>query len=130
MDEANRMLRSLQETDPKEKTMITKNSEDKMFQLQKQLDEMKDHSEVFSSLKGAVLALAGSLTVVQLIHFGQRLPEGSPWLINKSHEPQQVIIGGPGAGPIVSMGLLTNCKITWDGEALQVCILQWAFWTW
>ena len=41
IDEANRMLRSLQEIDPKEKVMVTKNVEDKMSQLQRHFDEMK-----------------------------------------------------------------------------------------
>ena len=44
IDEANRMLQSLQQSDPKEKTIAPKLQDDKMAQLQRQLDELKKAS--------------------------------------------------------------------------------------
>ena len=41
IDEANRMLKSLQQADPKEKSVAPKVAEAKMAQLQKQLDDLK-----------------------------------------------------------------------------------------
>ena len=137
IDEANRMLRSLQETDPKEKTMVTKNSEDKMSQLQKQLDEMKKItlrpfrlSRVgCSSLSGlldsgATHPLRPAKKNEKLDHYPKvQVTLAGDQQVTMSLAPTGVIIGGPGAEPIVPMGLLTkvlNCKITWDGEALQV----------
>ena len=38
---ANRMLQSLQQSEPKEKTITPKVQDDKMAQLQRQLDELK-----------------------------------------------------------------------------------------
>ena len=137
IDEANRMLRSLQETDPKEKVMVTKNAEDKMSQLQRQLDEIKKItlrpfrlSRVgCSSLSG--LLDSGATHPLRPVRKNEKLdhyPKVQVTLagdqqVTMSLAPTGVIIGGPGAEPIVPMGLLTkvlNCKISWDGEALQV----------
>ena len=137
IDEANRMLRSLQETDPKEKAMVTKNNEDKMSQLQRQLDEMKRItlrpfrlSRVgCSSLSG--LLDSGATHPLRPVRKNERLDHypkvqvilAGDQQVTMSLAPTGVIIGGPGAEPIVPMGLLTrvlNCKINWDGEALQV----------
>ena len=51
IDEANRMLRSLQETDPKEKVMVTKNAEDKMSTSKTIGRDQEDHFEALSSLE-------------------------------------------------------------------------------
>ena len=44
IDEANKMLKSLHQSDPKERTISPKVNEDKMMQLQRQLDELKKAS--------------------------------------------------------------------------------------
>ena len=44
IDEANKMLKSLQQSDPKERTISPKVNDDEMMQLQRQLDELKKAS--------------------------------------------------------------------------------------
>ena len=132
IDEANRTLKSLQETDPREKTLGTKVSEAKMFQLRRQLDEMKK-----ISLRPFRLSKIGHYHVNGLLDSGARHPlrprrkgekvDHYPKVqvtlagdqqVTMSLPPTGVIIGDESGEPIMPMDILAtslNCTITWNG---------------
>ena len=61
LDEANRMLKNLNQADPKEKAVATRLNEERMKQLQKQLDEIKISMRSFRLSKLSQSAASGLL---------------------------------------------------------------------
>ena len=136
IDEANRMLRSLQ-TDPKEKAVSTRVNEEKMAQLQKQLDDLKKAalrpfrlSKISCSASHGLLD-SGATHPLRPKRQGERvhhLPRVDVTLagdqqVSMSLAPTGVIIGDEHAEPIVPMGLLTTalgCTVNWTKDGLSV----------
>eukprot|EP00435_Cladocopium_sp_Y103_P007943 s2934_g2.t1 len=137
IDEANRMLRSLQQTDPKEKAVATRTNDDKMSQLQRQLDELKKAalrpfrlSKISCSASHGLLD-RGATHPLRPKRKGERvhhLPRVGVTLagdqqVSMSLAPTGVIIGDEHAEPIVPMGLLTtslNCTVAWTKDGRSV----------
>eukprot|EP00435_Cladocopium_sp_Y103_P012992 s3631_g3.t1 len=67
IDEANRMLRSFQQSDPKVKAVATRVTENKMAHLQKQLHDLKKAANFFVCQRSAALPAMDSLTMEPLI---------------------------------------------------------------
>ena len=135
IDEANRMLKSLQQSDPKEKQVSPK--EDKMAQLQKQLDELKKATmkpfrlSRMGCSKASGLLDSGATHPLRARRKGEEighLPRVQVTLAGEQQvtmhlSPTGVIIGGEGAEPIVPMGILATslkCDIRWSGKELRI----------
>ena len=137
IDEANRMLKSLQGADPKEKHVSPKVAEDKVTQLQKQLDELKKATmrpfrlSRMSTSRASGLLDSGATHPLRARRRGEQvnhLPRVQVTLAGEQQvamhlSPTGVIIGEETAEPIVPMGLLANalkCSINWCGDGLKV----------
>ena len=137
IDEANRMLQSLQQSDPKEKTIAPKLQDDKMAQLQRQLDELKKASlrpfrlSRMACTKATGLLDSGATHPRRARRKGERvghLPKVQVTLAGDQQvtmhlSPTGVINGEESADPIVPMGILAGslkCSINWCGDQLTV----------
>ena len=134
IDEANKMLKSLHQSDPKERTISPKVNEDKMMQLQRQLDELKK-----ASLRPFRLSRMGCSRINGLLDSGathplrarrkgERVSHLPKVQVNLAGDhmhlsPTGVIIGEQNSEPIVPMGILATalkCRINWHGEDLEI----------
>ena len=138
LDEANRMIKSLETTEVSEKRSLGPMSKGaKLVELQGQLDALKK-----ASLRPFRISKLGTSSTRGLIDSGathplrarkpgektEHLPKVSVTLagdqeIQMHLTPSGVIVGAPGTEPIVPMGLLASvlgCSVSWSAEGLQV----------
>ena len=137
LDEANKMLKSLQETEVREKRQIKEDPSSKIQGLQKQLDELKKAalrpfriSKICSVGHGGLLD-SGATHPLRPRRKGERIshfPKVNVTLAGDKQvtmclSPTGIIIGDEDAEPIVPMGVLATslgCSITWSGADLEV----------
>ena len=137
LDEANKMLKTLQESDIREKRQVKENSEQRLQGLQKQLDELKKASlkpfrisKICHAGHGGLLD-SGATHPLRPRRKGERVshfPKVNVTLagdqqVTMALSPTGVIIGDESAEPIVPMGILTSslgCSITWNG--MDLCV--------
>eukprot|EP00435_Cladocopium_sp_Y103_P022026 s142_g5.t1 len=136
IDEASKVLKSINEGDIKERRQNVKGPDHKIQGLQRQLDELKATMKPFrisklspSTTKG--LLDSGATHPLRARRKGERLqhlPKVKVTLagdkeIYMALTPTGVIVGEEGTEPIVPMGLLTTvlgCEICWKGSGLEV----------
>ena len=137
LDEASRMLKSMNEGDVKEKRQKGEDAQERILGLQKQLDELKKASmrpfriSKLCPMVNKGLLDSGATHPLRAKRKGERLhhlPKVKVTLagdkeIYMALTPTGVIVGEEGTEPIVPMGLLTavlGCEISWKPEGLQV----------
>ena len=137
LDEASRMLKSMNEGEAKEKRQKGEDAEQKILGLQKQLDQLKKASlrpfriSKLCPMVNKGLLDSGATHPLRARRKGERLQHLPTVKVTLAGDkeiymaltPTGVIVGEEGTEPIVPMGLLTavlGCEVLWKPEGLQV----------